>query len=83
MLPWFLVHAYFRTCVSIFSASDVSWDNCIFHSQDLDIVTKQLLAKAGESNNFIRDDVEQSLSSMVEGVTPQRSLLALIAGGAT
>ena len=83
MLPWFLVHAYFRTCVSIFSASDVSWYNCIFHSQDLDIVTKQLLAKAGESNNFIRDDVEQSLSSMVEGVTPQRSLLALIAGGAT
>ena len=70
-------------CISISSASDVSWYNCIFHLQDLDIVTKQLLAKAGESNNFIRDDVEQSLSSMVEGVTPQRSLLALIAGGAT
>ncbi|XP_076464551.1 TOG array regulator of axonemal microtubules protein 1-like isoform X2 [Babylonia areolata] len=50
---------------------------------DLDIVTKQLLAKAGESNNFIRDDVEQSLGSMVSGATPQRSLLALISGGAT
>ncbi|XP_070179404.1 TOG array regulator of axonemal microtubules protein 1-like isoform X2 [Littorina saxatilis] len=50
---------------------------------DLDIVTRQLLVKAGESNNFIREDVEQALNAMVEGVTPQRSLSALIAGGAT
>ncbi|KAK7488657.1 hypothetical protein BaRGS_00020110 [Batillaria attramentaria] len=50
---------------------------------DLDIVTRHLLAKAGESSNFIRDDVDRALSSMVEGATAQRALLALIAGGAT
>lgn len=50
---------------------------------DLDIVTRHLLAKAGESNNFIRDDVDRVLCSMVEGATPQRVLLALIGGGAT
>lgn len=51
--------------------------------QDLDIVVRQLLAKAGESNNFIRDDVERALAGMVEGVTSQRALLALINGGTT
>ncbi|PVD25713.1 hypothetical protein C0Q70_13373 [Pomacea canaliculata] len=50
---------------------------------DLDIVVRQLLAKAGESNNFIRDDVERALAGMVEGVTSQRALLALINGGTT
>ncbi|XP_076441832.1 TOG array regulator of axonemal microtubules protein 1-like isoform X3 [Babylonia areolata] len=50
---------------------------------DVDIATRALLAKAGESNNFIRDDVERSLSGMVEGVTAKQALLALIAGGAT
>jgi hypothetical protein len=46
-------------------------------------VARQLLAKAGESNNFIRDELDQALSAMVEEVTCQRSLLALINGGAT
>lgn len=46
-------------------------------------MVRQLLAKAGESNNFIRDDVERALAGMVEGVTSQRALLALINGGTT
>ncbi len=55
---------------------------CHFHTiQELDQTTKVLLAKNGESNGFIRDDVERSLYSMVEKVTPQRAMMALIAGG--
>lgn len=50
---------------------------------DLDIVARQLLSKAGETNNFIRDELDQALTSMVEEVTAQRSLFALIAGGGT
>ncbi|XP_048738201.2 TOG array regulator of axonemal microtubules protein 1-like isoform X4 [Ostrea edulis] len=50
---------------------------------DVEITAKGLLAKNGESNGFIREDVEKSLHAMVEFITPQRSLLALIAGGAT
>ena len=51
--------------------------------QDLDMVVRGLLAKNGESNGFIREDSERALAAMVDGVTPQRALLALIAGGAT
>lgn len=54
---------------------------CMF--QDLDMVVKTLLAKNGESNGFIREDCERALAAMVDGVTPQRALVALIAGGAT
>ncbi|XP_064599948.1 TOG array regulator of axonemal microtubules protein 1-like isoform X2 [Liolophura sinensis] len=50
---------------------------------DLDMVVKALLAKNGESNGFIRDDVDRALSLMVENTTSQRALLAIIAGGAT
>ncbi|XP_078314786.1 TOG array regulator of axonemal microtubules protein 1-like isoform X3 [Crassostrea virginica] len=50
---------------------------------DVEITAKALLAKNGESNGFIREDVEKALQGMVEFTTPQRSLLALIAGGAT
>jgi hypothetical protein len=67
--------------------------NCVLHCfdnpllssafQDVEITAKGLLAKNGESNGFIREDVEKSLHAMVEFITPQRSLLALIAGGAT
>ncbi|GAB6029733.1 hypothetical protein CHUAL_005452 [Chamberlinius hualienensis] len=49
---------------------------------DLDIICKVLLHKSGESNVFIKDDVEKSLTQMVENVTPQRAAIALIAGGA-
>ncbi|XP_060604467.1 TOG array regulator of axonemal microtubules protein 1-like isoform X6 [Ruditapes philippinarum] len=50
---------------------------------DLDMVVRGLLAKNGESNGFIREDSERALQAMVEAVTPQRALIALIAGGAT
>ncbi|XP_069117055.1 TOG array regulator of axonemal microtubules protein 1-like isoform X2 [Argopecten irradians] len=50
---------------------------------EVDITAKVLLAKNGESNGFIREDVEKALAVMVDSITPQRSLLALIAGGAT
>lgn len=51
--------------------------------KDLDMVVRTLLAKNGESNGFIREDSERALGAMVEGVTPQRALIALISGGAT
>ncbi|KAL4238308.1 hypothetical protein ACF0H5_003020 [Mactra antiquata] len=50
---------------------------------DLDMVVRGLLAKNGDSNGFIREDSERALNAMVEGVTPQRALIALISGGAT
>ncbi|GAB6031783.1 hypothetical protein CHUAL_010186 [Chamberlinius hualienensis] len=48
---------------------------------DLDCICKVLLHKCGESNVFIKEDVEKSLTHMVENVTPQRALIALILGG--
>ncbi|XP_052767283.1 TOG array regulator of axonemal microtubules protein 1-like isoform X3 [Mya arenaria] len=50
---------------------------------DLDMVVRALLAKNSESNGFIREDSERALSAMVEAVTPQRALVALVSGGAT
>lgn len=47
------------------------------------MVVRGLLAKNGESNGFIREDSERALVAMVDGVTPQRALVALISGGAT
>ncbi|XP_006824155.2 TOG array regulator of axonemal microtubules protein 1-like [Saccoglossus kowalevskii] len=51
--------------------------------KDMDQLCKVLLHKAGESNGFIREDVDKSLAAMVESVTPQRALVALVAGGAS
>ncbi|KAK3093087.1 hypothetical protein FSP39_010926 [Pinctada imbricata] len=50
---------------------------------DVEITAKALLAKNGESNGFIREDVEKTLQALVDNVSLQRTLLALIAGGAT
>ncbi|GFR83234.1 protein FAM179B-like [Elysia marginata] len=50
---------------------------------EVDITTKTLLAKSGESNQFIKEDVDKALCQMVDNVTPQRALLALIGGGAS
>jgi len=47
------------------------------------MVVKGLLQKNIESNGFIREDSERALSAMVDAVTPQRALVALIAGGAS
>lgn len=53
-----------------------------FCLQEVEFATKILLAKGGESNHFIREDVDKALCSMIENVTPQRALLGLINGGA-
>ncbi|KAL3873542.1 hypothetical protein ACJMK2_036642 [Sinanodonta woodiana] len=49
---------------------------------DLDNAVRTLLHKNGESNSFIREDVEKALDAMVENVAPQRAMLSLVAGGA-
>lgn len=49
--------------------------------QELDGTVRALLHKAGESNTFIREDVDKALGAMVSNVTPARALCALIAGG--
>ncbi|XP_059579399.1 TOG array regulator of axonemal microtubules protein 1 isoform X2 [Alligator mississippiensis] len=49
--------------------------------QELDNTVKVLLHKAGESNTFIREDVDKALKAMVNNVTPARALCSLISGG--
>ncbi|XP_063146663.1 TOG array regulator of axonemal microtubules protein 1 isoform X2 [Candoia aspera] len=49
--------------------------------QELDNTVKVLLHKAGESNTFIREDVDKALKAMVNNVTPARALSSLINGG--
>ncbi|XP_068803752.1 TOG array regulator of axonemal microtubules protein 1 [Struthio camelus] len=49
--------------------------------QELDNTVKVLLHKAGESNTFIREDVDKALKAMVNNVTPARALCSLINGG--
>ncbi|XP_066244229.1 TOG array regulator of axonemal microtubules protein 1 isoform X6 [Saccopteryx leptura] len=49
--------------------------------QDLDTTVKVLLHKAGESNTFIREDVDKALRAMVHSVTPARAVVSLINGG--
>ncbi|XP_031213379.1 TOG array regulator of axonemal microtubules protein 1 isoform X2 [Mastomys coucha] len=49
--------------------------------QELDIAVRALLHKAGESNTFIREDVDKALKAMVNNVTPARAVTSLINGG--
>ncbi|XP_053140411.1 TOG array regulator of axonemal microtubules protein 1 isoform X1 [Hemicordylus capensis] len=49
--------------------------------QELDNTVKVLLHKTGESNTFIREDVDKALKAMVNNVTPARALSSLINGG--
>ncbi|GAA6083458.1 TOG array regulator of axonemal microtubules protein 1 isoform X1 [Tachysurus ichikawai] len=49
--------------------------------QELDATAKVLLHKAGETNAFIRQDVDAALDSMVQNCTPTRSMNALLTGG--
>ena len=48
---------------------------------DLDMISRTLLGKAGESNHFIRDDVDKALAAMVEHLSPPRVLAALGTNG--
>ncbi|XP_022090984.1 TOG array regulator of axonemal microtubules protein 1-like isoform X2 [Acanthaster planci] len=49
--------------------------------KELEQICKILMPKAGESNAFIREDVDKALDSMVQNVSPQRALCALISAG--
>ncbi|XP_071354250.1 TOG array regulator of axonemal microtubules protein 1 isoform X2 [Trachinotus anak] len=49
--------------------------------QELERTVKALLQKAGESNAFIRQDVDAALDCMVQHCTPTRSISALLTGG--
>uniref|UniRef100_A0A4X2L5D2 TOG domain-containing protein n=1 Tax=Vombatus ursinus TaxID=29139 RepID=A0A4X2L5D2_VOMUR len=49
--------------------------------QEIDNTVKVLLHKAGESNTFIREDVDKALKAMVNNVTPARAISSLINGG--
>ncbi|XP_052009426.1 TOG array regulator of axonemal microtubules protein 1 isoform X3 [Xyrauchen texanus] len=49
--------------------------------QELEGLVRALLYKAGESNAFIRQDVDKALDSMVHNCTLTRSMNALLTGG--
>ncbi|TKS86553.1 TOG array regulator of axonemal microtubules protein 1 [Collichthys lucidus] len=49
--------------------------------QELEGTVKALLQKAGESNAFIRQDVDAALDCMVQYCTPTRGINALLSGG--
>ncbi|XP_066884609.1 TOG array regulator of axonemal microtubules protein 1 isoform X2 [Kogia breviceps] len=49
--------------------------------QELDNTVKVLLHKSGESNTFIREDVDKALRAMITNVTPARAAVSLINGG--
>ncbi|KAM4541446.1 TOG array regulator of axonemal microtubules protein 1 [Fundulus diaphanus] len=49
--------------------------------QELEGTVKALLQKAGESNTFIRQDVDAALDCMVQHCTPTRGIGALLTGG--
>ncbi|KAF7654329.1 hypothetical protein LDENG_00071020 [Lucifuga dentata] len=49
--------------------------------QELEGTAKVLLQKAGESNAFIRQDVDAALACMVQHCTPTRCIAALLNGG--
>ncbi|XP_038150406.1 TOG array regulator of axonemal microtubules protein 1 [Cyprinodon tularosa] len=49
--------------------------------QELEGTVKALLQKAGESNSFIRQDVDAALDCMVQHCTPTRGIGVLLSGG--
>uniref|UniRef100_A0A8C3FZF9 TOG domain-containing protein n=1 Tax=Cyclopterus lumpus TaxID=8103 RepID=A0A8C3FZF9_CYCLU len=49
--------------------------------QELEGTVRALLQKAGESNAFIRQDVDAALGCMVQHCTPTRGINALLSGG--
>lgn len=64
-----------RTLGDLFSHMQKAMD------QELEGTVKALLHKAGESNAFIRQDVDTTLDCMVQHCTPNRSINALLTGG--
>ena len=49
---------------------------------ELDITAKALIQKSADSSDFLKSDTEKCLQMMVDNVTPQKALQALIAAGA-
>ncbi len=49
---------------------------------ELDLTVKALIQKSAESNEFLKSDTDKCLQMMIDNVTLQKSLQALIAGGA-
>ena len=49
---------------------------------ELDLTVKALIQKSADSNEFFRLDTEKCLQIMIDNVTLQKALQALIAGGA-
>jgi hypothetical protein len=54
-----------------------------FMDVDLDVAVKNILQKNGESNDFIRSDVEKCLDKMIQNVTTIKAMIALLNGGAS
>ena len=46
------------------------------------MMVKTLLLRNGDTNVFIREDVEKALTAMMENVTPQRAMASVITVGA-
>lgn len=63
------------TCIHVYSFEH------LIDIQDLERVVKVLLHKTGESNVFIREDVERTMHEVVQYATPSKLLLAIIASG--
>eukprot|EP00794_Sanderia_malayensis_P020059 gene20059-22028_t len=49
---------------------------------ELDLIVNNLLSKSGESNSFIKQDVEQSLQSIVDNMNSVKAMGAFINNGA-
>lgn len=49
---------------------------------ELDSAVKVIIQKSADSNEFFRSDTEKCLQAMVDNVTLQKALQALIVGGA-
>ncbi|XP_073527891.1 TOG array regulator of axonemal microtubules protein 2 isoform X2 [Phyllobates terribilis] len=64
-----------RTLADLFKALRRNMD------QEVEEISRVLLLKIGDSNDFIRDESDKSLGLMVEYVSPSKVLGALIAGG--
>ncbi|KAM4770833.1 TOG array regulator of axonemal microtubules protein 2 [Rhinophrynus dorsalis] len=64
-----------KTLGDLFKALKKSMD------PEVEEITRVLLNKIGDTNDFIREEADKSLEIMVENVSPSKTLSALIAGG--
>ena len=48
---------------------------------ELDLTVKALLQKSADSNEFFKSDTEKCLQTMIDNVTTQKVLQALLAAG--